>query len=105
LDSARSNEVCLNQDPAIFIPNAFHPGGSLNDIFYPSNGFVDTKSYSLHIFNRWGEVVFQTNNPRVGWDGSSNGKRAPEAVYIYRLIATTSDGTPIEKVGSVTLIR
>lgn len=105
LDSARSNEVCLNQDPAIFIPNAFHPGGSLNEIFYPSNGFVDTKTYMLQIFNRWGEVVFETGDPRVGWDGSSHGIQAQEAVYIYRLIATKADGTPIEKVGSVTLIR
>lgn len=105
LDSARSNEVCLDQDPAIFIPNAFHPGGSLNEIFYPSNGFVDTKTYSFDIYNRWGENIFHTEDPRVGWDGSSNGKRAPEAVYIYRLLATKADGTPIEKVGSVTLIR
>ena len=105
LDSARSNEICLNQDPAIFIPNAFHPGGFLNEIFYPSNGFVNTETYSLYIFNRWGEVVFETNDPHVGWDGSSNGKRSPEAVYIYLLKATTADGTPIERVGSVTLIR
>lgn len=105
LDSARSNEVCLNQDPAIFIPNAFHPGGFLNEIFFPSNGFVDTKTYSLDIFNRWGEVVFHTNNPREGWDGSSHGQRSPEAVYIYLLKAARADGTPIERVGSVTLIR
>lgn len=105
LDSARSNEVCLNQDPAIFIPNAFHPGGGLNEIFYPSNGFVDTKTYSLDIFNRWGEVIFHTGDPRIGWDGSTNGKSAPEAVYIYKLKAEKADGTPIEKVGSVTLIR
>ena len=105
LDSALSNEVCVNQDPAIFIPNAFHPGGSLNEIFYPSNGFVDTKTYSLDIFNRWGETVFHTGDPRIGWDGTSNGRSAPEAVYIYKLKAEKADGTPIEKVGSVTLIR
>ncbi len=105
LDSSRSNEICLHQDPAIFIPNAFHPGGGLNEIFYPSNGFVDTKTYSLDIFNRWGAVIFHTDNPRVGWDGSTNGTQAPEAVYIYLLKAMKSDGTPIEIVGSVTLIR
>ncbi len=105
LDSALSNEICLYQNPAIFIPNAFHPGGGLNEIFYPSNGFVNTENYTLDIFNRWGEAIFQTSNPRQGWDGSTNGTQAPEGVYVYRLKAAKSDGTEIEKVGSDTLIR
>jgi gliding motility-associated-like protein len=104
-DSSRSNTVCIVQQPIIFIPSAFHPGGFLNDIFYPSNAFVSSKNYSLLIFNRWGEKIFETNDPKVGWDGTTNGKAAPEAVYIYLLKTTQPDGTEIRKKGSVTLIR
>ncbi len=104
-DSSRSNELCLQQRPIIFIPNAFHPGGKFNEVFYPSNAFVSATDYSFDIYNRWGENVFHTSNPMDGWDGTSNGKNAPEAVYIYRLHAKNPDGTEIDKVGSVTLIR
>ncbi len=105
IDSSRSNEICLQHIPIIFVPNAFHPGGYFNENFYPSNSFVSSKEYSLDIFNRWGSSVFHTNDPRVGWSGTSNGVVAPEGVYVYRLRAKNPDGTDIEKVGAVTLIR
>jgi gliding motility-associated-like protein len=105
LDTSRSNEVCIIQEPNIFIPNAFHPGGDFNQRFYPSNAFVSTDNYTLLIFNRWGETVFETHDPQVGWDGTSHGISAPEAVYIYLLKAQQADGSTIERKGSVTLIR
>lgn len=104
-DTSRSNVVCLVQEPIIFIPNAFHPGGDFNQIFYPSNAFVSTENYSFRIFNRWGEMIFETNDPKVGWDGTSNGRNAPEAVYIYLLQAEQPDGSKITRKGGVTLIR
>jgi len=105
LDSSRSNEVCLKQQPVIFIPNAFHPGGVFNEVFYPSNAFVSSTEYTFDIYNRWGENIFHTTDPLAGWDGFTNGLAAPEAVYIYRLRAKDPDGGDVEKVGSVTLIR
>jgi gliding motility-associated-like protein len=105
LDSSRSNEVCLVQEPIVFMPNAFHPGGGLNDIYYPSNAFVGAEEYTFRVFNRWGELIFESTNPSEGWDGSSHGISAPEAVYVYLLRARRPDGTFIEKKGSLTLIR
>jgi gliding motility-associated-like protein len=105
VDSSRSNEICLKQEPIIFIPNAFHPGGIFNENFYPSNAFVSVKEYSLDIYNRWGENIFHTNDPREGWSGTSNGTYAPEGVYVYRLRAKNPDGSDVERVGSLTLIR
>lgn len=105
LDSSLSNEICLRQDPVIFIPNAFHPGGNLNESFGPFNGFVDTKDYSFDIFNRWGENVYSTNNPNARWDGTSHQALSPEGVYIYQIKAKKVDGSEIKKVGAVTLIR
>lgn len=105
LDSSRSNEICLKQEPIIFIPNAFHPGGVFNTYWYPSNSFVSAKDYTLDIYNRWGENIFHTADPREGWNGTRNGNSVQEGVYIYRLKAKTPGGTDIERVGSVTLIR
>ena len=105
LDTSFSNEVCIIQQPNIFIPTAFHPGGFLNEIFYPSTAFVSSDNYSFMIFDRWGELFFKTSDPKAGWDGTSHGISAPEAVYIYLLRAQQPDGALIEKKGSVTLIR
>ena len=104
-DSSRSNEVCIKQQPVIFVPNAFHPGGLFNPVFYPSNAFVPAETYSLDIFNRWGEVIFHTNNPQEGWDGTSHGTFSPEGVYVYRIKSKNSDKSDLEKVGALTLIR
>ena len=105
LDTSRSNEVCIVQQPNIFIPNAFHPGGFFNEVFYPSNAFVSEKNYSLRIFNRWGEMIFETTDPKAGWDGTYKSRYAPEAVYIYLLNSVQPDGTEIVRKGAVTLIR
>ncbi len=105
LDSSRSNELCLRQQPVIFIPNAFNPGGVFNTVFYPSNAFVSSTEYTFDIYDRWGENIFHTTDPTAGWDGYTNGIAAPEAIYIYRLKAKNPDDTDIELVGSVTLIR
>lgn len=105
LDTSRSNEICVVQEPVIFIPNAFHPGGDLNETFGPFNGFVNTESYSFSVFNRWGENIFSTTSPHLFWDGSSHGIQSPEGVYIYEIKASHSDGSEIRKVGAVTLIR
>ena len=50
-------------------------------------------------------MIFETSNPKVGWDGTTNGRYAQEAVYIYLLRAVQPDGTEIERKGGVTLIR
>ncbi|HRH66404.1 MAG TPA: gliding motility-associated C-terminal domain-containing protein [Bacteroidia bacterium] len=105
LDSSMSNEICVRQEPVIFIPNAFHPGGNLNETFGPYNGFVDTEDYSFDIFNRWGENIYSTRNPTARWDGSTHQTQAPEGIYIYMIKAKRVDGSEIKKVGAVTLIR
>jgi gliding motility-associated-like protein len=105
LDSSRSNEVCLVHPPMIYIPNAFHPGGYINETFFVSNAFVSSVDYSLDIFNRWGKLVFHTNDPLEGWSGTTDGVLAPEGVYVYKLKAKNAEQEDIEKVGSVTLIR
>lgn len=72
--------------PPIYIPNTFTPNGDgYNDRFQPSGENCQPTDY-LRIFNRWGQMVFETNKPFDDfWDGSYNGKAAPQGVYSYSL--------------------
>jgi gliding motility-associated-like protein len=103
-DSARSNEICFRQKSFVYIPNAFRPEG-VNNIFNPAESFVGHEDYSLTIFDRFGEEIFETNDPSVGWDGSAEGHRCEMGVYIYRFTAQDERGVAFERVGRVTLIR
>lgn len=70
----------------IYIPNAFTPNGdNLNDLF-PDNKFQDIKSYySLLIFNRWGEKLFEADSPNLNWNGITKGQISQYDAYIYTL--------------------
>ncbi|HRO38433.1 MAG TPA: gliding motility-associated C-terminal domain-containing protein [Flavobacteriales bacterium] len=92
----------------VHLPNAFTPDGDgINDVF---SAIVSDPvgQWALQIFNRWGEVVFTSNDPAAGWDGTSHGQQAPVAVYVWdlRYRGTTSMGVQqVHRQGSVTLVR
>ena len=101
-----SNELCLTYSSKIFIPNAFTPGG-INPIFIPVVSHIKSDTYHFTIINRWGQLVFESFNPTIGWDGriQSNGKRALNDVYIYMLEVEDDEGNFIQKKGFVSLIE
>jgi gliding motility-associated-like protein len=57
------------------------------------------------IWNRWGQKVFETNDPNIGWNGNFKGVMQPMDVYVYTLSATFFDGVEVNKKGDITLIR
>jgi len=59
----------------------------------------------LKIFNRWGQLVFETKSQSIGWDGKYNGQPQPVDAYGYVLLATFIDGTSKELKGNITLLR
>ncbi len=69
----------------LFIPNAFTPGNKdgVNDVFKPV--VKNIQDYELRIFNRWGEMIFKTNDVNEGWDGTINGKNCQMDVYVYQI--------------------
>ena len=100
--------ITLNDNFLIYTPNAFSPNGdSRNDTFYPIlNGEVD-QSYKLYIFNRWGELVFDSYYIQNEWNGKDlNGNPCKEGVYVWKIILQDAIN-PSEKVyyGNVTLLR
>lgn len=80
-DSARVIEHC----PAtIFIPNTFTPNGDgLNDVFLPLGKSI--ASMQLKVFNRWGELLFESDDPAIGWDGTYRGEVVKSDMYVWRL--------------------
>lgn len=86
----------------IYVPNSFSPFG-LNTVFKPLGEFKSVNNYSFQIFNRWGQMVFETNNPDQGWDGKYNGEFVQTGAYIYYLKFDNVD-EKYEKVGTVTIL-
>jgi gliding motility-associated-like protein len=96
--------VTVQINPLLDVPNAFTPGrfGQNSIIYVHGYGII---SMDWRIYNRWGQKVFESNNPSLGWDGNSNGVGQPMDVYTYTLEASFEDGTKTTKVGDITLIR
>jgi gliding motility-associated-like protein len=99
----------------ITFPNAFTPGnmgpsGGVydpnsydNDIFHPlSKGVVD---YKLQVFNRWGELLFETEDVRIGWDGYYRGQLSKQDVYVWKAYARFVTGEEKRMTGDLTLLR
>ncbi len=70
-----------------YVPNSFTPDGNeFNQIFRPvfTSGF-DPTDFNFQLFNRWGEVIFESKNAEIGWDGSYHNELGPEGVYTWRI--------------------
>ncbi len=97
-------QVVINGVSEIFIPNAFTPNNDfINSGFgVVGNGFSD---FHLWIFNRWGELLFETRDADEKWNGTRNGKPLKSDVYVYKIEYTDYKGRLQALMGHVTLIR
>ena len=87
-----------------FIPNVFSPNGDgLNDDVN-IHGFC-IATYTLKIFNRWGEKIFETSDKTLGWDGTFRGKPMDTGVFVYSVEGITIEKKPFSKKGNITLLR
>lgn len=103
---SHSNTINVNQLTDVFIPSAFTPDNDgHNDIFKPINIYSQDEEYSFKIFDRWGKLIYQTNNKTNGWDGMDGTKVSPQGTYVYILQIKSTTGRLIEKKGSFTLLR
>jgi len=102
---SQSNTKCIYLEPKVYIPQAFTPNDDgVNDLFLPVFSFLP-KDYELKIYNRWGNIIFETSDPTKGWNGKqSNGKPAPAGSYIYLLKIKTEDNQTVEKRNNITVI-
>jgi gliding motility-associated-like protein len=100
--------IIVQNDLLIYVPNAFTPDGdNFNPIFLPIiNGDFDPYKYKLLIYNRWGEVVFESRNAEFGWDGTYGGKIVQDGNYIWKIrLQSKTNDKPKEFVGHVNVLR
>ncbi|WP_107039074.1 PKD domain-containing protein [Brumimicrobium mesophilum] len=78
------NQVYVEPQTTMYVPTAFTPDNdSYNGIFLPI--ILDVTNYQFEIYNRWGNKIFETDNTKEGWDGTFQGKMAPDGVYVWRI--------------------
>ncbi len=100
-----SSDVVKPVARKIMIPTAFTPNNDgYNDVFKMVN-VTDETLLEMRVFNRWGTVVFSTNDIGKGWDGKYKNQEQPMAVYGYAIKIRYSDGAEEVYKGTVTLIR
>lgn len=105
----------LTTDADIIFPNAFTPsksgptGGTYdnnnleNDIFFPyTSGVIE---YDLQVFNRWGELIFESFDVKKGWDGYYRGQLCQQDVYVWKAYVKLNNGKVFNKAGDLTLIE
>ena len=103
MNYALSNEMCLTQVPVLWVPNALLIGG-YNDVFMPVVSFADFDQYHMEIHNRWGDVIFSSDQIGFGWNGMHMGVPAPEGSYGYFISIRDGAGRIYETTGLVHLL-
>jgi gliding motility-associated-like protein len=90
----------------IYVPTAFTPDrNGLNDVFKPAYYGLQSQDYRFIIFNRWGEVVFETTDRDAAWDGKFKGMPAQQDVYAWLLKGTLAGNKRVVLNGTVTLLH
>jgi gliding motility-associated-like protein len=95
-------------DEIFYIPNTFTPDGDEhNNLFVPvfTNGF-DPANFELEIYDRWGELIFQSFNAEKGWNGHFNGELSQVGTYVWKIMYKNPDLDEYKVItGHVNLIR
>lgn len=101
---SESNVAEVTPPLVLHVPSAFTPNGDgMNDTFGIAGGAMG--DFTLLIFDRWGEKVFESSNPNQRWNGKVNGEDAPTGVYVYKVHAKGLEGGRVQQKGNITLVR
>jgi gliding motility-associated-like protein len=97
--------IKVYEGPMYYVPNAFTPNGDgTNDIFRPIPVGIQSTEY-FRVFNRYGELMYQTNKWMEGWDGTVKGKKAASGTYAWMIKGVDKNGRVVEMKGTVILIQ
>lgn len=100
----KSNYLEVDYQVNLIVPNAFTPNGDgVNDYFRMEQKLLQT--LQIRVFDRWGNLVFTSDDLAFRWDGTMGGVPLPEGTYVFHLKGMARDNQPIERTGSITLLR
>ncbi len=102
-EKSNSNIISLFKETDLYFPNAFRPDG-INNVFKPVATGFGGSNYLFQIFNRWGQLIFESTDPELGWDGKYKGSSSSQGTYIYRLVYQNVFNVTKQQQGTVTLI-
>ena len=95
-------ETC---ETKVYVTSAFTPDGDgLNECFAPVMTNIKPNSYEIYIADRWGNIVFATQDPNTCWNGQNKGGQVIGAVYTYRRVYRDHRGLFTQKTGTVTVL-
>lgn len=102
---SRSNSACATQGSSLQVPNAIAPDGE-NPFFRPVVVFGQSiRDYSMVVYDRYGQQLFQSSDLYSAWDGTRNGQSLPLGTYVYWIRYQAPNGMAVEQKGTVTLVR
>lgn len=99
-DKATSNSADAYVEVNVFVPNAFAPRG-INNVWLPIAQYVEKTDYTVRVFNRWGDKIFETHSDTEGWTGDA----ATDEVYVYVIEYKNARGEYIQLKGHLNIIR
>jgi len=101
-----SKELLINPTYNFYIPNAFTPNNDGDNDIFTAVG-EEIEEFNMQIFNRWGELLYETSDLQNGWDGTAKGGRdvSMESVYVYNIKLRDWQGLNHKFIGKVTLIK
>ncbi len=103
-DTSYSNIQCITSDPIVYFPNAIQLNG-FNTVFYPKGVFIDYTKSNFFIYDRWGQIIYETTDIQKGWDGSNNGELVQSDVYAYKATITGLNGKVLYFDGTITVLK
>jgi gliding motility-associated-like protein len=102
--SSDSITIFVDNETTCFIPNSFTPNNDgLNDFFQPM--VYGLENYRIRIFNRWGEIIFETTDANLGWNGMVKGQASPQGTYVYQVSGLDLNGEEKNWQGHLNLLR
>jgi len=90
--------------PTLYIPNTYTPNGDGTNEGFKVYG-THIGEFEMMIFNRWGELIFESNNIETGWNGTYMGQSVQNGLYVYKVVARGTDKTRLDRTGHVNVVR
>ncbi len=97
-------DMALEPERKFFAPNVFTPNGDGYFELFKIQ-LQSFENFSIHVLDRWGNLIYYSNDPQFSWDGRLEGQHVSDGVYFYVVNTMTCQGEKIQKMGHVTVVR
>lgn len=96
--------IGLSETSTLYVPNSFTPGSDgFNDVFRVK--YTNIAEFHILVFDRWGEVIFESKDVNFGWNASYKGKIVQDGIYVYKISALGNDQKAYDLTGHITVLK